>query len=225
MQVFYNYSPLILVVFGTLVGLIGYYLDMICRVSYEQYVWIGVTLILATAGLITGRLIQKLSLSSHTDFLTGLWNRRYFYLRLDEEEIWTTRKKMPLCIAMIDVDDFKAVNDIYGHAEGDRLLSDLAASFKKNTRTADIVIRWGGDEFAIIFSATSLKDAYGVMERIRSKVETRFQSSYGLTISVGIISLEPNQDIKELLIKADKALYIAKKQKNSVIMVTDLNES
>lgn len=219
-QTFYNYTPLIFTVFATMIGLIGYYLDIICRVSYEQFLWIGATLFLATAGFITGRLVQKLSVHSHTDFGTGLWNRRYFYLRLDEEEARATRRKAPLCVAMVDVDDFKTVNDMYGHAIGDVLLSDLAAIFKKSVRGTDVVARWGGDEFAIIFAETLLADALDIMERIRRKVEIKFRSSYGITISTGIISLEPDQDIKDMLIKADQALYKAKSQKNSVITIT-----
>jgi diguanylate cyclase (GGDEF)-like protein len=222
MQVFYHYAPFILTALGTEVGLTGYYLDVVLQVSFEGLLWVGTTLFLAAAGFTTGRLIQRLNLSSHTDLVTGIWNRRYFYLRLDEEEARATRKKTPLCVAMIDVDDFKAVNDIYGHAMGDVLLSDLAAIFRKNTRATDIVTRWGGDEFAIIFPETSLTDALEVMERIRRKVEARFQSSYGLTISAGMILIEPDQDIKDLFIKADQALYKAKTQKNTVITIADL---
>lgn len=222
MQVFYRCAPLILTGFGILVGLTGYYLNVFCQSALEQLLWIGITLILAIAGLVTGNLIQRLNLSSHTDFLTGLWNRRYFYLRLDEEKARATRKKKPLCVAMVDVDDFKIINDTYGHSIGDMLLSDLAVIFSKNTRATDIVARWGGDEFAIIFSETSLVDACEVMERIRCKVEADFYTSYGLTISAGIIPLEPDQDIKHLLMKADQALYKAKAHKNLVITLTDL---
>jgi len=209
LRVFYNYAPWILAAIGVLAGSFGYYLDVICQVSYEWVLWIGVFLLLTIGGFITGRLIQGLNLSSHTDFLTGLWNRRCFYLKLGEEETRATRKKTPLCVAMIDVDNFKNVNDIYGHASGDEILSEIAAILNHNTRATDIVTRCGGDEFAIIFSATSLAEAYEVMERIRRKVEVRFQSSCNLTISAGIIALEPGRDLKELLIKADQALYKA----------------
>jgi diguanylate cyclase (GGDEF)-like protein len=123
---------------------------------------------------------------------------------------------------MIDVDDFKAINDRNGHAVGDSLLSDLAAIFKENTRGTDVVTRWGGDEFAIIFSETSLENALEVMERIRYQVELAFHCSYLLTISVGIISVAPGQDLQNFLIRADQALYKAKTQKNSVITVTGL---
>lgn len=216
---FYRFTPWILAAIGALISFLGYYLDVICQVSYRGVLWVGVFLLLTIVGFTAGRLIQKLNVSSHTDFLTGLRNRRCFYLRLDEEESRATRKKTPLCVAMVDVDDFKKVNDIYGHAMGDVILSDIATILNKNTRTTDIVTRWGGDEFAIIFPATSASEAREVMERIRRKLETRFQSSYGLTISAGIMALEPDQDLKDLLIKADQALYKAKTQKNMIITI------
>lgn len=222
MQAFCRYAPLILAGLGTLVGLAGFYLYMFCRVNYEHWLWIGATVLQGMAGFTCGRLIQKLSISSHTDYLTGLWNRRYFYIRLEEEESRATRKKTPLCIAMIDVDDFKKVNDTFGHAVGDVIISELAAVMKKSVRGTDIVTRWGGDEFAIIFSETTLQDALEVTERIRHKVEEKFSSAYGITTSAGIISLELGQDVKDLLIRADKALYKAKTQKNSVTTIFDV---
>jgi len=219
--VFYNHARFILTMFGIVIGLTGYYLGTLCQVSYERSLWLGTTLTFAIGGFVIGGLIQKLSISSHTDYLTGLWNRRYFYFKLGKEGVRTTRGKNQVCVAMIDVDGFKTVNDMYGHTIGDVLLSDIAAILKKDTRSEDVVIRWGGDEFAVIFAQTSLKNALEVMERIRHKVEGTF-SSYHLTISTGIISLEQDQDLKDLLTKADQALYKAKEQKNAVITVTDL---
>ncbi len=221
MQMFYNYAALILTVSGIIISLTGYYLLFVCRTSYEWLVWLIISSTLIMAGFIIGKLIQRLSLASHTDFLTGLWNRRYFHLRLDEKRIRAVNKKMPLCVALIDVDEFKKVNDIYGHAKGDMLLSELADVLQENTRSSDIVARWGGDEFAVIFSDTSLADAYTVVERIRCKVEKIFHSSYGLTISGGVILLEPGQNLRELLIRTDQALYKAKAKKNLVITITD----
>lgn len=99
MQMIYNFAPLILAALGEFVGLTGYYLGIIYQISYEWLLWVVVFFVLTIAGFITGRLIQRLNLSSHTDFLTSLWNRRYFYLRLDEKEARATRKKIQLCIA------------------------------------------------------------------------------------------------------------------------------
>ena len=220
MRVFYKHAPLALATLGILVGLTGYYLDIVLRVSFESLLWVGIALILSVVGFTAGRLVQRLDLRAHTDFLTGLWNRRYFYLWLSESEARATRKHKQLCIAMIDIDNFKAINDRYGHAAGDKLLFDLATIFRKNVRNIDVVTRWGGDEFAIIFSGVTLLETYEIMERIRQKVEARFNSSYGLAISAGIISLEPDRDLEDLLALADQALYKAKAQKN--VMITDL---
>ncbi|WP_094602645.1 hypothetical protein SPSIL_013920 [Sporomusa silvacetica DSM 10669] len=218
---FYNYARFILTMSGIVIGSTGYYFGTIYRVDDERLLWVGTTMIVAITGFVIGGLIEKLSINSRTDYLTGLWNRRYFYLKLDEQGERAFSGKKQLCIAMIDVDGFKTVNDMYGHTIGDVLLSGIAAILKKDTRSKDVVIRWGGDEFVIIFTETSLKNALEVMERIRYKVEGAF-SPYHLTISSGIIPLEQDQDLKDLLTKADQALYKAKEQKNAVITVTDL---
>lgn len=202
-------------------GLTGYYLEMICQVGDERILWIGLTLIFTFGGFLIGGLIQRLSIRSHIDYLTGLWNRRYFCLKLSEEAVRKIRAKKQLCVAMIDVDGFKNINDSYGHAVGDILLSHIAAILKENTRSEDVVSRWGGDEFVIIFTETSLNSAFEVMERIRYKIESTF-SPYHLTISSGIISLEQTQDFKDLLVRADQALYQAKARKNAIVMVNGL---
>ena len=218
---FYNHARFILTMFGIVIGLTGYYFGTIYRVDDERLLWVETTMIVAIGGFVIGGLIEKLSINSRTDYLTGLWNRRYFYLKLNEQGERAFSEKKQLCVAMIDVDGFKNVNDMYGHAIGDVLLSGIATILKKDTRSKDVVIRWGGDEFVIIFTETSLKNALEVMERIRYKVEGAF-SPYHLTISSGIIPLEQDQDLKDLLTKADQALYKAKEQKNAVIAVTDL---
>ena len=222
MRAFYNYAPLALAVLGMLVGLIGYYLDRVLQISHESLLWAGIALLLCLAGFMTGGLIRRLDLSSHTDLVTGLWNRRYFYRRLAEEKTHATRRKTPICVAMIDIDNFKMINDKYGHAAGDLVLLELSAIFKNTVRTTGIVTRWGGDEFAIIFSGASLREAYAVMEQIRYKVEAKFNSSYGLAISAGVIPLEPDQAVQDLLLTVDQALYKAKVQKNLVIAQADL---
>lgn len=213
---FYNYASFILLLLGILAGATGYYLDYICRADCEEWLWLGFTAILSASGFTIGRLIQRLSQSNHTDYLTGIWNRRYFYVRLNEELSRVNRKQRPLCIAMIDIDGFKAVNDIYGHAVGDCLLVEFGTILKKYTRTTDVVARFGGDEFAIIFSETSLENTLEVMERIRAKVEASF-TPYKLTMSAGVVPFEPDLDTKTFMIKADRTLYKAKNQKNSII--------
>ena len=223
MRFFYSYASLMLALFGIVIGLAGYYLNMFLPINNENLLWGGIALLLGVAGFATGSLIRRLALSSLTDPLTGLWNRRYFYQRLAAEERRASRRKTPVCVAMIDIDNFKAINDKYGHAAGDLVLSELAAIFRNTVRATDIVTRWGGDEFAIIFPRASLPAAYAVMERIRDKVEARFHSSYGLALSAGVIPLESDQAVQDLLITADRALYQAKIQKNLVIAPVDFS--
>lgn len=216
---FYNHARFILAILGIVIGLIGYLLSTVYPIGYERFFWLAAALIFSIEGFVIGGLIHRLSISSHTDYLTGLWNRRYFYSKLDEKRLTTAKQQV--CVAMIDVDDFKSINDIYGHAIGDLLLSGIATILKKDTRNKDVVIRWGGDEFVIIFNEISLKTALEVMERIRDKIEGTF-SPYHVTVSSGIISLEQEQDVKDLLIKADQALYKAKEQKNAIVTVANL---
>ncbi|HWR45060.1 GGDEF domain-containing protein [Sporomusa sp.] len=217
---FYNYAGLILSTLGTLIGITGGYLDLALQISYKGLLWTGITFVFSVGGFVIGGLIRKLSIISHTDFLTGLWNRRYFYLMLQEQRLRSTGQRAQLCVAMIDVDGFKAINDSYGHTVGDELLSGLATILKRNAKSTDIVTRWGGDEFAIIFSGITVENAREVMERIRNLVETAFLP-YRLTISAGIVPLRTNRDLNELLMRADQALYTAKTQKNTIITVTD----
>lgn len=215
---FYKHARFILSMLGVVIGITGYYLQLYCPVGHERsLLWIGSTLVFSIGGFIIGRIIETLSIRSHTDYLTGLWNRRYFHLKLREIVGRINKDKGQLCIAMIDVDGFKKINDLYGHVTGDVLLCGIAAILKEGTSNNDIVIRLGGDEFAVVFTETnSLKNALEIMERIRRRVENTFLS-YHLTISTGIISLEQEQDVKDLLIKADQTLYKAKEQKNAVI--------
>lgn len=220
MRIFYKYAPLIFALFGMLIGLAGYYLEAVLQLRPEKLLWAGIALLLSVAGLSAGRMIRRLAWDSYIDSVTGLWNRRYFYLRLVEE---ANRKKAPLCVAMIDIDNFKMINDKYGHFAGDLVLAELAAIFKDNVRQCDIVTRWGGDEFAIIFPGVSLQTAYGIMERIRCKVEARFYAAYGLAISAGVVSASPDQGVKDFLLTADRALYKAKSQKNLVIAQADFS--
>ncbi|QDR82594.1 GGDEF domain-containing protein [Sporomusa termitida] len=216
---FYNYAWLILSSSGALIGITGYYLDIVLPGNYGGLLWAAITGVIAGSGLIIGSLIRKLSLISHTDFLTGLWNRRYFYLTLQKQFCQAAAQRQHLCVAMIDVDGFKTINDTYGHTTGDQLLSGLAALLKKNAG-GTVVTRWGGDEFAIIFAGTTLEKAREVMEKIRRLTETNFLP-YQLTISAGVVPLKAGQTLNEFLSQADHALYKAKIKKNAIITIID----
>ena len=156
---------------------------------------------------------------AHTDSLTGLWNYGYFQYKIDEELIKAKNKNTPLSLMMVDIDNFKKINDTYGHAQGDSALRLLSRIFKENCRECDYLCRYGGEEFSLILPGTEKEKAYILGERIRKSVEEKNALNTGLTVSIGISSFPADAQKKEEFIKiADEALYKAKKNgKNTVI--------
>lgn len=157
--------------------------------------------------------LQQLAL---TDPLTGLANRRAFDQRLELEVKNCGRTQDSLAIALLDLDYFKQINDKYLHAGGDSILKRVADLIAANAREVDLVARWGGEEFAIIFPKTSKKDAAKVLERIRLAVaQLRFpdiDKTASVTVSIGLVATESaaNKEAQQLLKHADRMLYNAK---------------
>lgn len=149
------------------------------------------------------------------DALTGLANRRAFDETAAREFARARRMDMPLCLALIDIDHFKQVNDTYSHAAGDAVIVRLAQLMKRQCRGMDVVARWGGEEFALLLPQARLSDAAGVCERLRAAfAEERFDAidpDLRLTISIGLASQEGVGSHEQLLVRADAALYAAKR--------------
>jgi diguanylate cyclase (GGDEF)-like protein len=150
------------------------------------------------------------------DTLTQVFNRRHLNQVLEEELRNSLRKKQPLSIVMVDIDHFKAINDRYGHDEGDKALIHIASMLKASLRKHDIVARFGGEEFLVILPKAIMKDAVVIAERIRRSIEATPLSMDGeevhLTVSLGVAAVPAIwPDSKEEFIKcADTALYEAK---------------
>lgn len=160
-------------------------------------------------------LLQKMYQSATLDPLTGLFNRRTFEERLEEEFSVITRHKMESCLALVDVDHFKKVNDTYGHQAGDVVLRTLAGKLKEGVRTGDLVGRWGGEEFILYIRQAGLEGAVTLLERLRSEVEgtdipVSSESTLRVTISSGVVALVTFQDWRAAFQKADEALYASK---------------
>jgi diguanylate cyclase (GGDEF)-like protein len=166
--------------------------------------------------------LEKLAI---TDYLTGIYNIRYFYHRIIEEFSRSERYVMPISCLMLDIDYFKKINDTYGHKIGDMVLKEFAQQLKKYTRKIDVLARYGGEEFIIMLPQTSDQGAVIEAERIRNSIKLhKFKSlKYrdGITISIGISSY-PNEKITthdELISAADDALYEAKNSGRDCVII------
>lgn len=176
------------------------------------------------------RLYKEMERVSVTDPLTNLFNRRYFENFLQNEIARARRFNQPLSLVMMDVDYFKNYNDVLGHPAGDKLLKDLAKVLKKTARRSDIVARYGGEEFCVILPQISGKGASSFSERLRNIVYTypfqkrEIQPGGHLTISLGVATYPYDaMMMKELIHKADTALYHAKKTgRNKVVLYSQL---
>ncbi|MDH4229377.1 MAG: sensor domain-containing diguanylate cyclase [Nitrospirota bacterium] len=152
-----------------------------------------------------------------TDSLTGLYNRRFFDMRLEEESRLAVRHGLPLSLVLLDVDHFKRVNDTHGHGVGDRVLAELARVIGANLRQTDCFARYGGEEFVILMPLTDPEGAVAKAEEIRLAVkEATHRVDDGMmrvTVSFGVSGFEPGQTASpvDLLSLADRAVYAAKR--------------
>ncbi len=165
------------------------------------------------------RAVHRLQTLSVTDPLTGLKNHGYFFDRINEELERTRRYQRPLAVVIADIDDFKAINDTYGHLTGDRVLRSLGEAFLRDLREVDIACRIGGEEFGFALPETDLEGAMTVANRLRASVEGLDVPDAGtVTLSVGVAVFPTHADNREELIEsADMALYQAKHEgKNCV---------
>lgn len=162
-------------------------------------------------------LLQKMYQSATTDPLTGLFNRRAFEERLNEEFSVLTRHKMESCLAVVDVDHFKKVNDSQGHQVGDLVLKALADKLQKSVRTGDLVGRWGGEEFILYIRQSGIEGATSLLERLRLEIEEEELPLLNgeflkVTISAGVVSLAGFEEWRAAFARADEALYASKSE-------------
>jgi diguanylate cyclase (GGDEF)-like protein/PAS domain S-box-containing protein len=161
---------------------------------------------------------QLLSKLAITDGLTQLLNHQAIYQKLEEEIKRNKRYESKLAVLLVDIDHFKRINDNYGHQQGDLVLAQVAVTLNRSVREIDIVGRYGGEEFLIIFPNTNVKEAHNAAERIRKEVEKMvFPDGFSVTISGGVAEYQA-ENVLELVEKADKQLYRAKDAGRNKIM-------
>jgi diguanylate cyclase (GGDEF)-like protein len=165
-----------------------------------------------TVAVNQARLFAQMERQALTDALTGCYNRRSFDLQLERDLHLATRMRQPLSLIMIDLDNFKRINDRAGHETGDIALRMLADTLRVELRAVDTAVRFGGDEFAVILPQADLEGARLVSERLRACIEEIQVPGYGnMTASFGLASFPVHASSRErLVVAADRALYTSK---------------
>lgn len=157
---------------------------------------------------------QRLYHMATTDPLTGAYNRREWFKRIEVETIRAARTQTPLCVIMLDLDHFKNINDTYGHQAGDEVLKWVSAKMHKALRASDILCRYGGEEFLIMAPETDIEKSTFLAERIRLLIEEEpvnsKEAQIHVTVSLGVAQYQPNETHEHMIFRADKALYQAK---------------
>ncbi len=162
---------------------------------------------------------------SITDSLTGLYNRAKFNEEFNRWATYCNDHEIPLALVVLDIDDFKRVNDSYGHLVGDQVIQNIALITKKTIRSMDIAARWGGEEFVILFPNTDIHQAREIMESMRICIQNNECGTVDrMTCSFGLASLKKNESPESLLQRADKLLYDAKAYGKNVV-ICELEES
>ncbi len=166
------------------------------------------------------REIQRLMVyrqMAYRDCLTGLHNRRYFEERLREECARAVRMEAyRFAVVLIDIDDFKKINDTLGHAVGDDVLVSVARFLRENVREVDLPCRLGGDEFALLLPTTDAAGAEVVVRRLRDRMDTGINAPCGVRFSIGMAAHPPGPAEGEtILAQADTAMYLDKRQRKA----------
>jgi diguanylate cyclase (GGDEF)-like protein len=163
---------------------------------------------------------------SQTDSLTGLYNSRYLHERLPGELERATRYGRPLSLLVLDCDNFKRINDQYGHLEGDKVLQNLAAVIRQCLRRSDSAFRYGGEEFIVLLPETDTSAAVVLAERLRGLFEVQETVEPGgeiirCTVSIGVSRHVPSDTESTLIRRADDASYVAKKRGKNCVVLED----
>lgn len=212
-------------IFGTICvldSLPRYYDEKQERLMLQMRDMVETNLALLEKNLELENLSKNLEFLANTDELTGIWNRRAFIAESNKELQRAQRNQRPVCLLMMDLDDFKDINDEFGHEVGDEVLKLFTHSIRANKRSYDIFGRIGGEEFAMLLPETRKVEAIELAERVRRKVSEIFfhkhHTDIKITVSIGVYELAANDTtIMTALSQADRVLYAAKRAgKNQV---------
>ena len=217
-----KYAPIVILLAGWLIfGLITFLIDRHNSLN-QVLVWVLFIIIQTLISIMYGIQIKELHWQARIDILTGLYNRKYF-----NEKLSGLKAKGLISLLLIDIDNFKRVNDTFGHMAGDMVLQQFAEILRFCTRKNDLVARWGGEEFTVILFQTDPEETLIIADRIRLIANNRYfsyaGSTFKISVSIGVASIKEGSVIgQDQIIKiADRALYKAKEKKNDIAVFTD----
>ncbi len=168
---------------------------------------------------IDGKELLRVSI---TDSLTGIYNRAKFNEALNQWVDDCKRGENTLSLGMFDIDNFKRVNDVYGHLVGDKVIQNVVATVKNVIQSTDVFARWGGEEFVILLPNTDIHQAIEIMERMRICIQdNKYDEVENITCSFGLVTLRENENGESLLQRADKLLYDAKGCGKNIVVCED----
>ncbi|MDP2928566.1 MAG: GGDEF domain-containing protein [Candidatus Omnitrophota bacterium] len=194
-------------------------IDNLSKTDFDRFLIVAMQLALEMKKVLLYETVEALAI---TDGLTGLYARRYFFERFNEELSRSKRQELKFSFLMIDIDDFKNCNDTYGHLAGDLVLKDVARIIKENVREIDLAARYGGEEFSLVLPETDSNRAMLVADRIRKRIEEYAFSAYEerikITVSSGLaVYPDDSREVFDLVEMADKALYAAKSSGKNIV--------
>jgi diguanylate cyclase (GGDEF)-like protein len=190
---------------STAVGVLAvYWRESLVQLGGEARRAVRLLALEAAIAIERGELLGRLEVAARTDDLTGLLNRRAWDEELGRELSRAGRDAAALCVAILDLDNFKRYNDAHGHQAGDRFLKQMAGAWSQTLRAGDILARYGGEEFALALPGTNLEHAQEMLERLRQSLPE------GQTCSAGVCRWDGEESAESLTARADTALYAAK---------------
>ena len=212
---------------GKVVGLVGvdfsseHIRKIVCNVSYVTYFFLFILIVLSYISI--HNLFKMHYLSLNTDFMTGLINRRGFAETISCAIDEAKRSGNSFALVILDIDDFKNINDRCGHQHGDEILKNIAHKIRQNTRYSDFSFRYGGDEFALILPGTDKQEALSVCRNIQKSIANdKRGSEEGClpTLSIGICGWSDRMTPEEMIRAADEAMYLSKNEGKDRIMLS-----
>ncbi len=226
-----GYAPLIDPATGVVISLVGTDIsaDKVLSIftNIKMIIIINFLILLAILGFVIYRMLGITADKIETDYLTGLYSKRFFEGYMSWMGRYAKKFAESFSVIMIDIDNFKEINDRYGHPFGDKALKSVAAVFMEHTRSIDKCARYGGDEFVILMPGVSDNNIEAIGEKIRESVAslsltTEDGTKVPVTVSIGIAQWNSDYAIDLVTSRADKAMYVAKNTgKNKVSVYTD----